>query len=222
MSAMASGPSALARSRAAVTVKICGITREADARHAVEAGADYLGFVFYPVSRRCLDEAAFKWIREISGAKKVGVFRDQDSDFIRRVRDAARLDLIQLHGEEPPQLCEALGGRAAVIKAISPSSTPDWRRVAVYAEVARVLFDTASATGGGTGHTFDWHWLDDRPADLEFWLAGGLTAENVCAAVRGLRPAGVDVASGVELAVGEKDPAKIRTFIAAVRSAERE
>ena len=215
-------PSARGDTPRRVTVKICGITREADARAAAAAGADYLGFVFYPASRRCLDEAAVAWIRELAGAKKVGVFRDQDLDLVRRVREAARLDLVQLHGEESPAACAELGGPGRVIKAIAPSRTLDWGRVAAYREVARVLFDTPSASGGGTGRAFDWRRLGGRPADLEFWLAGGLTPDNVGAAVRELRPAGVDVASGVEAALGRKDPAKIRSFVAAVREAELE
>jgi len=203
-----------------VTVKICGLTREADAREAVAAGADYLGFVFYPASRRCLDEGAFAWIRALAGAWKVGVFSDQDLDLVRRVREAAGLDLVQLHGEESPALCAELGGRGRVIKAIAPSASLDWTKVTSYGEVARVLFDTPSVRGGGTGRAFDWRRLASRPPDLEFWLAGGLTPDNVGAAVRELRPAGVDVASGVEAAVGRKDAARMRAFVAAVRAEE--
>jgi phosphoribosylanthranilate isomerase len=204
-----------------VTVKICGLTCEGDARLAVDAGADYLGFVFFPRSRRCLATAACEWIRGLGGARKVGVFRDQPIDFILRIREAAGLDLVQLHGEETPETCAALGGRESVVKAIAPSASIDWAGVAAVAEVARVLFDTASPSGGGTGRRFDWSRLDGRPATLGFWLAGGLDPECVGAAVRTLHPAGVDVASGVEAAVGRKDPAKIRAFLAAVREAER-
>ena len=206
----------------AVTIKICGITCEADAHAAIRAGADFVGFVFYPASRRHLDEAALGWLREVAGAKKVGVFRDQPLDLVQRVRDAARLDIVQLHGDEPPEACAELGGRGRVIKAIAPSASLDWGKVAAYGEVVRVLFDTPSASGGGTGRTFEWRWLDGRPPGLAFWIAGGLTPENVGAAVRELRPAGVDVASGVEATVGRKDPGKIRNFIAAVRDAELE
>ena len=89
-----------------------------------------------------------------------------------------------------------------------------------YAGVARILFDTASPTGGGTGAVFDWALLNGRPAALEFWLAGGLRPDNVREAIARVRPAGVDVASGVERSVGRKDPARIRAFIDAVRAAE--
>jgi len=200
-----------------LTVKICGLTRASDAAAAVEAGADYLGFVFFPESRRCLDARRAGWVRRASGAAKVGVFRDQPRELIERVRDEAGLDLVQLHGGEPPGLCAALGGRGAVIKAVSVGSSVDWSRVAEYAEVALVLFDTASPTGGGTGRPFDWRLLDGRPEGLSFWLAGGLRPETVAAAAAA-GPAGVDVASGVEAAVGVKDPARMRAFVAAVRS----
>jgi phosphoribosylanthranilate isomerase len=202
-----------------VTVKICGLTNPDDAREAHAAGADFLGFVFFPSSRRCLGENAAAWIAGLPG-RKVGVFRDQPPAFVARVRDAARLDLVQLHGGEPLEACAALGGRESVIKAISVADALDWDAVAAYADVARVLFDTASPTGGGTGATFDWGLLKCRPAGLRFWLAGGLRPANVGGAIAVVRPEGVDVASGVERSVGRKDPATIRAFIAAVRAAE--
>ena len=204
-----------------VTVKICGLTCAEDALDAREAGADYLGFVFFPASKRRLDEGAAAWVAGVPGAK-VGVFRDQPRTVVERLRDAAGLDLVQLHGSETPAECEALGGRERVIKAISVGGRVDWESVRRYSEVARLLFDTASPTGGGTGAVFDWALLDGRPAGLELWLAGGLRPENVRAAVVRVRPAGVDVASGVECALGRKDPGRIRSFIAAVRTAERE
>ncbi len=200
-----------------VTVKICGLTSAADARSAVDAGADFVGFVFFPASRRFLGVPAPAWVREVEGPPKVGVFRDQDPETVDRVRAEAALDLVQLHGGEPPETCAALGGRARVIKAISVDAAVDWGRVADYSEVARILFDTASPAGGGTGRAFDWRLLDAPPPGLEFWLAGGLTPENVADAVRRLRPAGVDVASGVEASPGRKDAERIRRFVAAVR-----
>lgn len=200
-----------------VTVKICGLTEPGDARAAVNAGADFLGFVFFPASPRRLPLEACSWIRSLEGATKVGVFRDQDPELIVEVQKKAVLDLIQLHGHESPELCAALGGKDRVIKAVSVGDGVAWGSVELYAEVARVLFDTASPTGGGTGRAFDWGLLADAPPALGFWLAGGLTAENVARAVLQVRPAGVDVASGVEATIGRKDAAKMRRFIAAVR-----
>ena len=204
-----------------VTVKICGLTNAADAGVAAREGADFLGFVFFPVSRRCVGPSAASWIRVLGGAAKVGVFRDQDERTIRQVREDATLDLVQLHGSESPEMCEALGGRERVVKAISVGRAVDWARVAEYARVARVLFDTDSKSGGGTGRLFDWRLLAEVPADLGFWLAGGLTPENVAGAVARVGPAGVDVASGVEDPPGRKDPDKVRRFIAAVRGVRR-
>ncbi len=201
-----------------VTVKICGLTSTADARAAVAAGADFVGFVFDPASRRFVGPSP-AWIRSVEGADRVGVFRNLGVEAVAQAREDAGLDLVQLHGDEPPEACVALGGKARVIKAVAVSGAVDWAGVARYAEVARILFDTASAAGGGTGRRFDWDVLAGAPAGFAFWLAGGLDPENVAAAVERARPAGVDVASGVEAGVGHKDAARMRAFVAAVRSA---
>jgi len=200
-----------------LTVKICGLTNPGDARAAVEAGADFLGFVFDPASPRCVGNTAGSWIRLVEGAPTVGVFRNQDPDLVRQMREDAGLDLVQLHGHESPELCAELGGRERVIKAIPVSETVDWGLVAAHAQTARLLFDTGSPSGGGSGRTFDWGLLAGAPHGLAFWLAGGLTPENVARAIGMVRPAGVDVASGVEMAVGRKDAGKMGAFVAAVR-----
>lgn len=205
-----------------VGIKICGLTRPEDARAAASAGADLVGFVFFPASRRCLPPSATEWVRSVMGALKVGVFRDQAPSFVEALRDVGALDMVQLHGAESPDACARLGGRERVIKAISVDGPVDWGLAQEYAAVARILFDTASPTGGGTGRPFDWSRLSDRPDALEFWLAGGLRPDNVGPAVTALRPAGVDVASGVESAVGVKDPARMVAFVAAARAAARE
>lgn len=202
-----------------VTVKICGLTTVDDVRGAVGAGADYLGFVFFPFSRRCLPPEACAWIRREAGAPKVGVFRDQSISFISRIRDEAELDLVQLHGEETPELCAKLGGRQRVIKAIPVGDSVDWGMVTEHGEVARLLFDAASPYGGGAGRAFNWRLMAAAPADLAFWLAGGLTPENVAAAIAATHAAGVDVASGVEATVGRKDADRVRRFVDSVRAA---
>jgi len=203
-----------------LTVKICGLTSLEDARLAAELGADYLGFVFFPHSPRCLPGASAQWIREVGSAHTVGVFRDQPSSFVSDVREAAGLKLVQLHGSETPEACAELGGRDRVIKTISVAGPLDWGRVESFTTVARLLFDTATPRGGGSGRRFDWRLLDGRPLGLVFWLAGGLRPDSVREAIVNLRPAGVDVASGVEASVGRKDPATMRAFIEAVRSAQ--
>ncbi|MFZ5787469.1 MAG: phosphoribosylanthranilate isomerase [Acidobacteriota bacterium] len=201
-----------------VTVKVCGLTGEQDAALAAAAGADFLGFVFSPHSRRCLPVEACAWVREARGASRVGVFLDQSESFVRRIGDEARLDAVQLHGDEPPEMCFRLGGAGRVIKAIPVGERVDWSLVSEYAEVARILFDTATPGGGGSGMRFDWRLLRAPRLAVSFWLAGGLTPGNVAEAVAACRPSGVDVASGVESAPGRKDPDKIRAFIDAVRS----
>ena len=202
-----------------VTVKICGLTSAGDAVAAAQAGADYLGFVFYPGSPRYVGPAAVPWIREVGGALKVGVFRDQDPEWIARVREQAALDLVQLHGHESPAMCAGLGGPGRVVKALGVGETIDWELVTAYARAAQILFDTAGPAGGGTGTPFEWGTLAGAPAGLAFWLAGGLNPANVAEAVKTVRPAGVDVASGVEATVGRKDAGKMMAFIAAVRGA---
>lgn len=201
-----------------VTVKICGLTGIEDAAAAADAGADFLGFVFFAESRRCVPLDELGWIHDLGRVPKVGVFRNQPLELVERVREAAGLDYVQLHGDEPPEVCAALGGRGRVIKAVSVGDRIDWSLVAEWSRVARILFDTASASGGGTGRSFDWGLLVGRPVGIPFWLAGGLRPENVAAAVAAVEPAGVDVASGVELSVGVKDPARMRAFVSAVRS----
>jgi phosphoribosylanthranilate isomerase len=203
-----------------VTVKVCGLTNAADAEAAVRSGADYLGFVFFPASARCLGAGDHVWVEKVAGARKVGVFRDQGEDVIDEVSRESGLDMVQLHGAEPPELCERLGGRDRVIKAIPVSAGIDWRRVEEYAPVARLLFDTETPTGGGSGRSFDWRLLSDRPDRPALWLAGGLRPDNVGEAIRLLRPEGVDVASGVEQEIGRKDAARMLAFVAAVRAGE--
>jgi phosphoribosylanthranilate isomerase len=202
-----------------VTVKVCGLTGAADARLAAAAGADFLGFVFSPYSRRCVPVEACEWIREVRGANRVGVFLNQSESFVKRIRDEARLDAVQLHGDEPPEMCARLGGTGRVIKAIAVGERVDWSLVSAYADVARILFDSASPAGGGSGFRFDWRLLREPRTPESFWLAGGLDAGNVSAAIAACRPCGVDVATGVESAPGRKDPDKIRAFIGAVRGA---
>jgi phosphoribosylanthranilate isomerase len=143
------------------------------------------------------------------------VFRDQDPD-PSGVREEADLDFVQLHGSETPSFAPNCG-RPSLIKAIPVTGSVDWGLVATFGQVAQVLFDTPSPGGGGTGRAFDWNLLAGAPSGIGFWVAGGLTPDNVTLAVRTARPTGVDVASGVEAALGHKDAGKIRAFISAVR-----
>ncbi len=213
-------------------VKICGITNLADARAAVEAGADFLGFICYPPATRYVTpEEAGEIIAALRAegiaVPTVGVFVNASQAEIERTMRVAGLDLAQLHGEESPSLVSALGGRA--FKALRPRSAEEAEAEAVrYLPVAPAAEDRPQllvdayhpGAYGGTGQVGDWHIaaaLTQRCPRLV--LAGGLTPENVAQAVAQVRPWGVDVSSGVEAQPRHKDHGRIRAFIAAARAA---
>ena len=196
-------------------IKLCGLTNPEDAEAAVGAGADFIGFVFRRGTPRALDPAAAAWIREVSGAEKVGVFLDSALDEVARVRDLLDLDWVQLHGDEPDVFLEVLGEK--VIRRVKVGPKVDWGRVVHLAKRCLPLFDP----GAGDGRAWAWETLAERPAGIRFGLAGGLTPGNVADAVRTVRPHLVDVSSGVESELGIKDHAKIRDFVAKVRTFER-
>lgn len=199
--------------RMPVLVKICGLTRREDAEAAVGAGADLLGFVFRAGTPRALGPESAGWIRGLGGAQRVGVFLDAPLAEVVRIRRLLELDWVQLHGSEPDAFLEALGER--VIRRVPVEGAVDWERVGWLARRCLPLFDP----GAGDGVSWRWQVLADRPPGIRFGLAGGLTPDNVAEAVRVVRPALVDVSSGVEAAPGVKDRAKVREFIAAARRA---
>ncbi len=192
-------------------IKICGMTRPEDAEAAVGAGADLVGFIFVQGTLRALDEARSGWVREVEGAEKVGVFLDSPLEKVMRVRDALGLDWIQLHGDEPDSFLDVLGEK--VIRRVKVGPKVNWDRPVYLAERCLPLFDP----GAGDGVSWAWETLAERPAGIRFGLAGGLTPGNVTEAIRVVRPAMVDVSSGVESEPGIKDHAKIRAFVDAVR-----
>jgi phosphoribosylanthranilate isomerase len=197
-----------------VLVKICGLTRREDAEAAIAAGADLVGFIFVPGTPRALDLARAGWIRDLAGAERVGVFRGAVIDEIERARDLLGLDRIQLHGDEPDAWLDRLGPRTLRRVPVSAEGV-DWARVATLARVCLPLIDP----GAGSGVAGEWNTWGAPPAGVEFGVAGGLTPTTVGAVIRRLRPAMVDVASGVEASPGIKDPAKVAAFIAAARGA---
>lgn len=205
-------------SGAPVRVKICGVTRLEDALAASRAGADALGFNFWPRSRRCVDvEVARGIVRELPAhVVAVGVFVDQDPADVASIAERVGLAAVQLHGDESPDACAAF--RLPVIKAfrVGPDFTP---ASAARFKVAAYLFDAPSAGYGGSGATFDWSRVARAPLPAPLILAGGLTPGNVAAAVRAVRPHAVDVASGVESAPGIKDEQLMIAFVAAAQSA---
>ena len=210
-------------------IKICGITREEDARACAQLGVEYLGFVFVKESKRYVDPmecgsiaAAFphapgfenrhafdsaaqgKAAAMLPHCKRVGVFRDASVDEVHRIAQIARLDLVQLHGSEDEDYVRAI--ELPVIKVMRVEEFAD-------TNAQYLMFDS----GGGTGRVFDWSLLERYPRTKPFFLAGGLTPDNVVEAIRVTRPDVVDVSTGVEASPGIKDHQKLRDFIQKVR-----
>jgi phosphoribosylanthranilate isomerase len=212
----------------AVAVKICGLTDPAALAAAVEGGARWLGFVFYPRSPRALSpEQAGDLARAAPADRtRVGVFVDPDDALLDRVLAQVHLAALQLHGGESPERVRALKARTgcAVIKALQVAGAEDLAAVPSYAAVAdMLLFDARppkdpGTLPGGNGLAFDWRLLQDLRVGCPWLLSGGLSADNLAAAVTLCRPPAVDVSSGVESRPGCKDPAKIRGFLALARS----
>jgi len=203
-------------------VKICGLTNPADARIAAEAGTDAVGFIFAAASPRYIEPlAAAAVARELPPhILRTGVFVDPDESFVMEAIAACGLNLLQFHGAEAPEFCTRFGLMS--MKALRVRDPASLEGLANYSTDA-FLLDAYSAKGaGGTGETFNWELaVAAKKFSRPIFLAGGLTPENVGAAIRQVRPFGVDVSSGVEVAPGKKDPAKVRAFIAAVRAADK-
>lgn len=201
-------------------VKICGITRPEDGVAAGALGADAIGLVFYPGSpRNVLPEQARAIIAALPPfVTVVGLFFDAGPAAVRAVLGQVRLDLLQFHGDEPPDYCAAFDRH--YIKAMRVHDGLDIAATAArYPDAQALLLDHyQEGIGGGTGVAFDWSRV---PGGLPrpLIVAGGLTPDNVAAAIRGLRPYAVDVSSGVEAAKGIKDRAKIAAFIRSVEHA---
>jgi len=204
-----------------VQVKICGITSLADAMLAAAAGADMLGFNFYPPSPRFAEP---RLVREILGELSsafqivpVGVFVNESAAAIRELAAQSGVSMVQLHGDESPEFCRDL--KLRVIKALRVAGAEDAEKAAGY-QVDALLVDSQTPVFGGSGIQPDWR-LAERIARRfpRVILAGGLTPDNVAQAVSAVRPWAVDVASGVEKEPGVKDPDLIRRFIEAATAA---
>ena len=201
-------------------IKICGITNPADALAAAAAGADALGFMFYEPSPRWVPpETAARITRQLPPfIARVGVFVDASEDFIRRAIAECGLDALQFHGSEPPEFCRRF--HRAAIKAIRVRDLDSLAVLPSYDTSAWLLDSYVPGQSGGTGRRFNWELAGEaKKLGCPILLAGGLAPENIAEAVRAVRPYGVDVSSGVESAPGRKDPAKLRAFIQAARSA---
>lgn len=198
-------------------VKVCGLTRRDDALTAADLGADALGFVFAPRSRRRADpEVVARIAVEVPPfVTLVGVFQDQRTDEVRGILDGCGLQVAQLHGAEDAAYVGALGRR--VLKAVALAQAADAARLAAFPDLGAFLLD---AGPGGTGRTFDWAWARQAARFGRVVLAGGLHPGNVAEAIHTVRPWAVDAASGTEAEPGVKDPAKVAAFFEAVRAAD--
>jgi phosphoribosylanthranilate isomerase len=201
-------------------VKICGITNLDDAQTAVEARADALGFVFYEKSPRHMTIPGAAGIaKQVPGfVMRVGVFVNAlKADVVRAVGECG-LNLLQFHGDEPPEYCSQFGMMS--MKAFRMRDAGSLGELTKYQTNAWLLDAYSPEAVGGTGEKFNWDLaVEAQKFGKPIFLAGGLTPENVAEAVRKVRPFGVDVSSGVEISPGKKDPAKVRAFINAVKSA---
>jgi phosphoribosylanthranilate isomerase len=199
-----------------VRIKICGVTRLEDALRASRLGADALGFNFWPRSRRHVTAAAARQIiaRLPPFVTPVGVFVNQSEGEMRAIAAETGIQVFQLHGDEPPELCSRLP--LPVLKAVPVDQVSTLSKLLSY-EVQAFLLDTPSRGYGGTGRPFDWSLAEGVSEAAPVILAGGLTPENVADAVRAVRPWAVDVASGVESSPGVKDPDRMLRFVTAVR-----
>jgi phosphoribosylanthranilate isomerase len=198
-----------------IRIKICGICDLAGAKASVEAGADLIGFHFCDSDRRVTPEEAKKVLDDLDVHPRiVGVFIDQPADEVRQIADFVDLDMLQLHGSEAPgfdagrPVMKVLKVREAVVP-----EADDWPDP--------IMLDSWSGNQrGGTGRIWDWDLARPLLAERQVFIAGGLEPGNVGKVVRGFKPYGVDVSSGVEARVRVKDPDKVRAFIRAVRIAE--
>jgi indole-3-glycerol phosphate synthase / phosphoribosylanthranilate isomerase len=215
----------LAGANESTQIKICGLKTTEHIDATIEAGADLLGFVFYPPSHRYLSPEQARTLVESSthlagkqgqvAPDLVGVFVNEDAGVINDIAEQVGLHFVQLHGNESPAFCQQIN--RPVIKAIQLRSLDDRTTIAAYKSVAwRILLDTPSTGWGGSGEIHDWSVAHTIAQELPILLAGGLTPENVAEAITQVRPWGVDVSSGVETNK-QKDTQKIRTFIEQVR-----
>lgn len=199
-------------------VKICGMTNVEDARLAAQLGVDWIGLNFYKGSRRCVDAQTAAAIRRSCGAKAAGVFVNEVPERIRHIVLECGLDAAQLHGDEDEEFEAHLEG-IALIKAFRVNSDFDFQRLESTRADWVLLDNCIGGAYGGTGRSFDWNLA--KPFGSRIWLSGGLTAENVEAAIGTVRPAGIDVCSGVERRPGQKDPVKMKALIEKIEELKR-
>jgi phosphoribosylanthranilate isomerase len=203
-----------------VKVKICGITNWSDARGAVEAGADFLGFNFYRESSRYIAPVAARRIVQRLPEKvaSVGVFVNEAEPQMLAIARRVGLDYVQLHGDETAEVVSRMRRSIRVIKAIRVRESFHVAELANFKGASSILLDGFDAQlRGGTGKSFNWKMAKSAGRKRQIFLAGGLTPENAAEAVSAARPFAIDVCSGVESRPGKKDVARMRALVAAVR-----
>ncbi len=198
-------------------VKICGITSENEGLLAVAMGADALGFLFAPSPRRISPAKAADIARRVpANVLTVGVFRDEAPGVVVEIMLKTRLRAAQLHGHESPAATREIRAQVPFVIKAFPAASPEIGKAGEYgADV--ILID---AQNPGTGEVFDWALAERSAGGRRVILAGGLTPDNVAAAIAQTRPWGVDVSSGVESAPGRKDPRLVRSFVRAAKAAD--
>lgn len=207
-------------SAAMTEIKVCGLTRPEDAERCAALGIDVIGLNFWPGTPRCVDIDRARAILERWPREAVAVFVDPTPERVAEVRSATGIRWVQLHGSESPAFLRSLQPHA--YKAVGVADAADVASARRF-DGEHLLLDARvpGAMPGGTGHAFDWALAKAIAAERRLTLAGGLTPENVAAAIAEVRPSRVDVASGVESAPGIKDPARLEAFVAAVRAAHQ-
>src|SRR5260370_3272766 len=212
-----------------VLIKICGLKTPASLDVALEAGADFVGFVFFPPSPRHIGFEGARTLGERvrKRARKVAVSVEANDELMKSCIDALKPDVLQVHGRETHERVAVLRSRFGlpVMKALPITERADLSSIHLYAKVADLLmFDARAPRGatrpGGLGQAFDWRLLENLDLAVPFMLSGGLEPANVGEALRITRADGLDVSSGVESAPGEKDADKIRAFLRAARDAD--
>jgi phosphoribosylanthranilate isomerase len=205
-----------------VKVKICGITNHQDAAFAVQFGVDAIGFIFAQSPRRVTQEKARDIISTLPPfMKTVGVFVNENPDAIRSVMEGCNLDLVQLHGDETPDVCSELMPYS--IKAFQLKDESSLEKIKPYCgKVRAFLFDAyAKDKRGGTGSTFDWDLaIKGKALGVPVLLSGGLNPSNIESAIATVRPYAVDINSGIEASPGKKDPALMKELIKNIKNSE--
>lgn len=212
--------------RSTASLKICGITRSADAEQLVVLGVDALGVNFWPTSKRYLPPASATWLQQLAGRiLRVGVFVNAPVALPLRLMDEGLLDVIQLHGDESPADARVFcAANIPFIKAIGVKSRESLASITDYGAAAILLDAHAPGIYGGTGEVFDWNVAIQFRAEhpgLPLILAGGIVPDNAALAARTVRPAALDVASGAEHSPGIKDFTKVQALLDAVKAQTR-